>query len=139
MESDEKDNHSDKSEDEDDTIDDDKVQVSINKAKVRMSCPRVGVSSEVYGVFNKKEDWVPKFIQKTEEQIHRIKVKILQSFLFSNLEKEDLNYVIGAMEEKIFKEGETVIEQGENGDCLYVVESGELNCYKKFVIIFYLV
>ena len=83
-----------------------------------MSCPRVGVSSEVYGEFNKKEDWVPKFIQKTEEQIHRIKVKILQSFLFSNLEKEDLNYVIGAMEEKIFKEGETVIEQGENGDCL---------------------
>ena len=90
-------------EDEDDTIEDDKVQNSINKAKNRMSCPRVGVSSEVYGMFNKKENWVPKFINKTEEQIQRIKVRILQSFLFNKLESKDLNIVIGAMEEKTYK------------------------------------
>ncbi len=28
---------------------------------------------------------------------------------------------------------ESVIKQGESGDCLYVVETGELRCYKKFV------
>jgi cAMP-dependent protein kinase regulator len=94
---------SENSEAEDDTIDDEKVQSNINNAKVRMSMPRVGVSSEVYGQFNKKENWIPKLIQKNEEQIQRIKVRILQSFLFSNLEANDLNIVIGAMEEKTFK------------------------------------
>ena len=101
----EKDNESvsEHTDDEDDTIDDEKVQSSINKAKARMSMPRVGVSSEVYGEFNKKENWVPRFIEKNEEQIQRIKVRILQSFLFNNLESNDLKIVIGAMEEKHFK------------------------------------
>ena len=102
-------NHEDKasasehSDDEDDTIDDEKVQSSINRAKARMSMPRTAVSSEVYGEYNKKENWIPKSIQKNEDQIQRIKVRILQSFLFSNLETHDLNIVIGAMEEKNFK------------------------------------
>jgi cAMP-dependent protein kinase regulator len=40
--------------------------------------------------------------------------------------------VIDAMEEKKFSEGETVITQGEDGDVLYVVDEGELDCYKRF-------
>jgi cAMP-dependent protein kinase regulator len=123
-------------EEEDDTIDDAKVEQSINKAKVRMSMPRVGVSSEVYGDFNKKENWVPKHIEKNEDQIHRIKVRILQSFLFSNLDAHDLQIVINAMEEKRFSAGQTVIEQGEAGDCLYAVETGDLDCFKRFVIVY---
>jgi cAMP-dependent protein kinase regulator len=101
----EKDHHSasEESDDEDDTIDDEKVQHSINKAKVRMSMPRTAVSSEVYGHFNKKENWIARHIQKNEDQIQRIKVRILQSFLFAGLESNDLNIVIGAMEEKSFK------------------------------------
>jgi cAMP-dependent protein kinase regulator len=65
-----------------------------------MSVPRAAVSAEVYGMFNKKEDFVPRKIDKTEDQIQRIKARILQSFLFQNLEANDLNIVIGAMEEK---------------------------------------
>jgi cAMP-dependent protein kinase regulator len=102
-------------------------------AKARLSIPRSGVSSEVYGQFNKRESYVPKFISKTNEQIQRIKVRILQSFLFTGLEQSELSVVIGAMEEKHVTAGETVIEQGESGDCLYVVETGELDCYKRFV------
>jgi cAMP-dependent protein kinase regulator len=98
-----------------------------------MSVPRAGVSSEVYGEFNKKENYVPKFIQKSDEQIQRIKVRILQSFLFSGLEQQELDIVIGAMEEKHFRAGDNVIVQGESGDCLYVVETGDLDCYKRFV------
>ena len=36
------------------------------------------------------------------------------------------------MEEKVFSKGENIINQGEKGDCLYFVEEGKLNCYKKF-------
>jgi len=40
------------------------------------------------------------------------------------------------MQEVTFKENEEVIRQGDLGDCLYVVDSGELNCYKRFVIFY---
>ena len=93
---------------------------------------RVGVSAEVYGDFNKKEDFVARVIPKTEEQINRIKPRILASFLFSALEQKDLEIVIGAMEEKTLKPGETIIQQGDKGDCLYIVENGELDCVKVF-------
>ena len=36
------------------------------------------------------------------------------------------------MEEKNFKKNMDVIRQGENGDVLYLIESGKLDCYKKF-------
>jgi cAMP-dependent protein kinase regulator len=103
---------------------------------------RIAVSAEAYGAFNKKEAYVPKVIHKSEEQVQRIKARILQSFLFNSLDQGDLNIVINAMEEKVSeyiyilinREGDTVIQQGDIGDCLYFVESGDLDCFKKFVI-----
>ena len=65
--------------------------------------PRAAVSAEVYGAFNKKEDFQARVIKKSEEQIHRIKARILQSFLFNNLDQGDLQIVINAMEEKSFQ------------------------------------
>lgn len=65
-----------------------------------MSIPRAAVSAEAYGVFNKKGDFKPRVIPKSEDQIHRIKARILQSFLFHNLDSADLNIVIDAMEER---------------------------------------
>jgi len=65
-----------------------------------LSIPRSGVSAEVYGAFNKKESFKEKHIPKSEEQIHRIKARILQSFLFCNLDSAALEIVINAMEEK---------------------------------------
>ena len=91
---------------------------------------RNSVSAEVYGIFNKKKIFVPKKIHKTEEQINRIKGKIISSFIFSSLDKKEIEIVIDAMEEKRFKIDEKVITQGEVGDCLYIVETGSLSCYK---------
>ena len=99
--------------------------------KPKKNAPRVGVSAEAYGKFNKKEDFVARII-KTDQQIQRIKSSVIHSFLFSSLEAKDLEIVIGAMEEKRFKSGEDVIIQGDKGDCLYFVESGNLECYKQF-------
>lgn len=107
-------------------------ELNLNPAKKINRKHRIGVSAEVYGKLNKREDFVPKFITKTESQMERIKSKILTSFLFRNLEKQDLDIIIGAMEEKSYKIGEYVIEQNDNGDCLYIVETGELDCYKLF-------
>jgi cAMP-dependent protein kinase regulator len=103
-----------------------------NKRMVTSVAGRKGISAESYGTFNKKENFKPRFIQKTESQIGKIKSRILQSFLFGSLEPSDVNIVIGAMEEKNYAPGTNVITQGDNGDCLYIVESGELDCSKRF-------
>ena len=109
------------------------TKINSNPQMKKMSLiPRSGVSAEVYGKFHKKEDFVARVIKKTPQQIQRIKTSIIHSFLFGNLEPKDLEVVINAMEEKKFKKGENIINQGDNGDCLYFVEKGNLNCYKKF-------
>ena len=115
--------------DEDPQLGDLSKKPVLEKKKI---LPRAGVSAEAYGQYNKKEDFVPRTIPKTDEQIQRIKSSVIHSFLFSNLEAKDLQIVIGAMEEKRFKSGEDVIVQGDKGDCLYFVESGNLECYKQF-------
>ena len=123
------------SDDEDDVdpeIDNIVSKRNLNPIMKKMSCiPRSGVSAEVYGVFNKKENFVAKVVSKTQEQIQRIKTSVIHSFLFGNLDPKDLEVVINAMEEKVFQKGENIINQGEKGDCLYFVEEGKLNCYKK--------
>jgi len=115
---------------------DDGIEKKVISAQTRLSRQREAVSSEVYGQFNKKEDFVPKYVAKNDDQLQRIKARVLQSFLFAALDSKDLNIVIGTMEEKHYKSGDSVITQGDSGDCLYIVESGQLNCYKTFVSIF---
>lgn len=36
------------------------------------------------------------------------------------------------MDEKVFSSGQNIITQGEDGDVLYVVDKGELDCFKRF-------
>jgi len=93
---------------------------------------RSSISAEADGIFNKKEDFNPRIIQKDEQQKQRILNKIGQSFLFNSLEENEMNSVLGAFEEKKFKAGDLVITQGEQGDVLYFIEEGELDCYKTF-------
>jgi cAMP-dependent protein kinase regulator len=52
--------------------------------------------------------------------------------MFSFLDPKEMKIVVDAMKEKIATAGETIIKQGEDGDNLYVVESGTLKCTKLF-------
>lgn len=64
---------------------------------------RVSVSAEAYGAFNKKEDYVPKVIPKSEDQVNRLKSRMEQSFMFAALEDKEQKIVIDSFEEKTFK------------------------------------
>ena len=103
------DNQSD-SEDEDDVdpeLDNIVTKINANPQMKKMSLiPRSAVSAEVYGQFHKKESFVARVVPKSQEQIRRIKSSVIHSFLFGNLEQKDLEVVINAMEEKVFKKGE---------------------------------
>ena len=93
---------------------------------------RTSVSAEVYGIHNVKKPFIPRVIPKTNEQIDRIKDKCMQSFIFNSLEDKELKTVIDSFEEKKYSAGQNVITQGEEGDVLYLVDSGELDCEKVF-------
>ena len=51
--------------------------------------------------------------------------------MFSALEAQELNIVIDAMDVKQVHSGDTIIRQGEDGDVLYVIGSGQLECTRK--------
>jgi len=91
---------------------------------------RVSVSAEVYGQYNKKGDFKPRVIAKNSEQKARILEKLNKAFMFANLENKEKNIIIDAMDIVKVSEGQWVIKQGDDGDNLYVVDHGELDCFK---------
>ena len=93
---------------------------------------RISVSAEAYGKFNKKGDFKPRVIQKSDDQKNRIIDRLSQAFMFSNLEKKEKDITVDAMEEKKVPAGHWVIKQGDDGDNLYVVDQGKLECFKRF-------
>jgi cAMP-dependent protein kinase regulator len=92
---------------------------------------RTSVSAEAYGVWNVKKAFTPPVHPKSDDQKTRIKSVLQESFLFSSLERADFDIIIGAMVEKVCETDERIIEQGDDGDCLFVVESGQMDCFKK--------
>lgn len=64
---------------------------------------RTSVSAEVYGNFNKKGQYVPKIIPKSEEQSNRIRQKLQTVWMFSSLASSEKDILIKVMEEKRFK------------------------------------
>ena len=73
-----------------------------------------------------------KVVDKAAETIDKIRKRLMQSFIFNSLDEKELEVVIGAMDERKAGPGEPIIRQGEDGDNLYVVESGKLACTKLF-------
>lgn len=98
----------------------------------RISVSRKAISAEAYGDWNKKGDFKPPVIPKSEEQKAKIREKLKASFVFNALDAKELEPIVDAMGEKLFEPEGVVIKQGDEGDNLYVVESGKLGCYRQF-------
>ena len=115
------------SESEDDEIDDLPMPT-----KSKLSMARVSVSAEAFGQWNKKEDFHPRVINKSEDQKNRIHERLGKSFMFAALDDHEKQIIVDAMEERQFSEGDQVILQGDDGHELFVVDSGKLACSKVF-------
>jgi len=89
---------------------------------------RCSVSAEAYGDANPKKQFVAPFTMKTDVQKGRLKTVLTASFLFSSLDEKELSIIIGAMKEVEVEVGERIIQQGEQGDFLFVIESGDFEC-----------
>jgi cAMP-dependent protein kinase regulator len=53
--------------------------------------------------------------------------------MFSALDEDELKIVVGAIEEIKGGPGDPIIVEGDQGDCMYVLEDGKLDCTKVFV------
>lgn len=92
--------------------------------------PRTSVSAEAYGAWNKMKDFKPPKYPKSVEQEKRIRDKLLESFMFTSLDEDELSTVVLACVETKVKEGTEIIKQGDNGDKLYIIENGTVECLK---------
>lgn len=119
--------HETDSDDEDDYVD----ALPLPAAKKNMK-PRASVSAEAFGVWNQKGTFKPKVIAKAEDAKQAIREKLNLAFMFSALDESEKDIVIDAMEECKIQVNETVIQEGDQGDCLYVIGSGTLSCSKIF-------
>jgi cAMP-dependent protein kinase regulator len=93
---------------------------------------RASVSSESVNMksFETPVDKLETF-PKSIEQRERILASISKNFLFSSLDKTQIDLVIDTMREMKFKPGQNLITQGDTGDFFYVVDDGVAECFVK--------
>jgi len=106
--------------------------IPISEIQQKKGNQRSSVSAEVYGKFHQKGDYKPRVIKKSEEQKGRIAERLSKTFMFASLDPKEQEIIIDSMEEKKVKAGEWIIKQGDDGDNLYVIDRGTLECYKQF-------
>lgn len=110
--------------------DDEEEEIQPQKKNIKKQ--RQGVSAEAYGEYNKKENFKPKVVPKTEMQKQSISDRLKQAFMFSALDDEEFKTVVDAIEEVQGNEGDAIIKEGDQGDCMFILESGSLDCTKVF-------
>lgn len=119
----------DEEEEEDDEMDE--IPESMKKPEAQMGRARQSVSAEAYGNWNQKKEFTPPKHPKSDEQKARVLTSLGRSFMFSCLDEKDMNTVVDATFEQRFTAGTTVINEGENGNYLFVIEVGSLDCVKE--------
>jgi len=118
-------------EEEDDDDDCDEIPESFMKPQSQMGKARASVSAEAYGQWNQKKAFTPPSYPKTDDQKDRLTKTLQKSFMFSAVDPKDMETIIMAMSEVPLKAGEKVINEGDDGDFLFVIEKGSLECIKK--------
>jgi len=120
-----KDDSEEESEDEEDDVMDDEAFEQQQRPAARA---RGSVSAEAYGEWNQKKAFEPPVVPKTDDQKDRLRKVLTKSFMFSALEDADMNIILNAMKEVPVPNGEKIINRGDDGDVLFVIESGKFDC-----------
>lgn len=89
---------------------------------------RGSVSAEVITGFSAK----PKAdtAKKSEAVYNQLLELMKKCFIFKTVDPEDYNTIVNALQKRTYSDGEQVIKQGDDGNEMYIVEKGTLNCTK---------
>ncbi|KJP88001.1 hypothetical protein AK88_02276 [Plasmodium fragile] len=103
----------------------DMAKLSVGQSK------RMSVSAEAYGEWNKKKlNFVPKVYKKDESEKEKIREALNDSFLFNHLNKKEMETIVDAFFDQHVDKNINIINEGEEGDLLYVIAEGEVEIYK---------
>ncbi|VWU49640.1 cAMP-dependent protein kinase regulatory subunit [Hepatocystis sp. ex Piliocolobus tephrosceles] len=110
---------------ENEITEEDMEKIQINTSK------RLSVSAEAYGEWNKKsEEFVPKVYKKSENEKKKIHEALNESFLFNHLNEQEMETIINAFSDEIVKKDVNIINEGDEGNVLYVIDTGEVEIFK---------
>jgi cAMP-dependent protein kinase regulator len=101
---------------------------SATNANVKARERRGAVSAEPY----KEEDatsYVKTVIPKDYATMQALSKAIQTNLLFSHLDDNEKSDIFDAMQPFNYKAGETIIQQGEEGDFFYIIDQGEVEVY----------
>ena len=121
---DDDDDDDDNEDEEEDADDDDILPDELPNLPKRSYGRRVSVAAEKY---NPEEDTdeAPKIIHaKTDEERNALKETIKNIFMFRSLDPNQVHDLLDAMFSRVVEKGDVIIEQGDDGDNFYVIESG---------------
>jgi cAMP-dependent protein kinase regulator len=120
------------SEEEDEEEDDEEFTRIIEAKRATIKNQRKSISAEAYGHYNPKSEFHPKVVEKDPQTKQKIHELLSNSFLFKHLEEKEMTIIVNAMEIRHYESGASVIKQGDDGNELYIVGSGQLRCTKRF-------
>nr|XP_057931579.1 cAMP-dependent protein kinase type II-beta regulatory subunit isoform X1 [Doryrhamphus excisus] len=113
-------------EEDDDDDDDEDFEAPVINRFIR----RASVCAEAFNPDEDEEDKEPRVTYpKTDEQRQRLQEACRDILLFKNLDPEEMSQVLDAMFEKFCTDGEHIIDQDDDGDNFYVIESGTFSIF----------
>ncbi len=111
-----------------------RIDEEIKKKQQKRKNERKTISDEVLTERDTLDlqNYIPQNEEKSQENFEKLKKKCESLSFFHNIPENELNSIINAFVMERFEEGETIFSQGDNADKLYLLESGELECWKTF-------
>lgn len=116
-------------EEEEDEDDDDVDELPPPPASSKKA--RASVSAEAYGAWNQRKEFTPPVHPKSDEEKKQILDVLKLSFLFKSLDCHQLDTVVDAVISKTVEPGTRIIQEGDDGDVMFVIMEGNFECKKK--------
>eukprot|EP00698_Gefionella_okellyi_P006725 TRINITY_DN160_c0_g1_i2.p1 TRINITY_DN160_c0_g1~~TRINITY_DN160_c0_g1_i2.p1 ORF type:complete len:1135 (+),score=246.60 TRINITY_DN160_c0_g1_i2:490-3405(+) len=98
--------------------------------ELRRAGRRVGVSAEADQFSDRTATASRVYHDKELEDIEAITLVLKRNLLFKDLDQEHLSAVIDSMYKCEFNDEDVVIQQGDDGDAFYVIQSGDFGVWK---------
>lgn len=116
-------------EDEDERMDDEEEQMLAKRANYGR---RKSVSAEGYDPDNDDDDDEERVVHaKSDVQRQRLVQAVEKILLFNTLDSDQMSQVLDAMFERVVEPQEHIIDEGDDGDNFYIIESGVYDIIKK--------
>lgn len=107
----------------------DPEEEALKKYQSRTGRGRKSVAGERYNPEEDDLDEPIKVVPKSDEQRKRLQGVAQKIMLLNRLDEDQLTNVLNAMEERHVAAAEIVIQQGDDGDNFYVIDSGNYDIY----------